>query len=216
MSDAIKGLFGGSDDDPDERIKKIGADPGAARSFVSRYLDGDPSEGYDQDEAADNFRKVTQNASPEQLQRATRQALGQMNPSQRSDFAKMLQQRQARGGGDVPIQQAGDRSGGAASGGEMGIDDLLGGMLGGAGGGGLGDIFGGLLGGGAQGGLGGMLGGLLGDDNDDDRSRTGAQPGGGGGSMFGGLGDLLNSPAGKALIGGIAAYGMKEILDGNK
>jgi hypothetical protein len=224
MSDAIKGLFGGGkDDDPDDKIKKIGLDPGHAKNFVNRYLDGDPSEGYDKDEAAENFRKVAQNASPEQLQRATRQALAKMNPSQRSDFAKMLEQRQSRGGGNVPIQQAGDRTGGTASGGDVGIDDILGGMMGGAGGGGLGDIFGGLLGGGSGGsgsqggGLGGMLGGLLGGDDDSDRSRTGAQSGGGGGgSMFGGLGDLLSSPAGKALIGGIAAYGMKEILDGKK
>ncbi len=197
MSDAIKGLFGGGgDNDPDERIKKIGADPGEAKSFISRYLDGDPTEGYDENEAASNFQRVAQNASPDQMQRATRQALEHMSPGQRSDFAKMLQQRQASGG-NVPIQQAGDRT--AGSGGDgMGVDDILGGLLGGGGGGGLGDIFGGLLGGG----------------NDNSRSQTGTQSGGGGGGMLGGFGDLLSSPVGKAVIGGIAAYGMKEILDG--
>jgi hypothetical protein len=220
MSDAIKSLFGGGDDnDPDEKIKKLGADPSEARSFVSRYLDGDPSQGYDENEAASNFQRVAQNASPDQMQRATRQALENMSPGQRSDFAKMLQQRQASGG-NVPIQQAGDRT--AGGGGGMGVDDILGGLMGGGGGGGggLGGILGGLLGGGGGGGgsqgggLGGMLGGLLGGgDDDSDRSRSGTQSGGGG-SMFGGLGDLLGSPAGKALVGGIAAYGMKEILDG--
>lgn len=195
MSDEIKGLFGGGNDDPDERIKKIGVDPGEAKSFVSRYLDGDPSQGYGDDEAVANFQRVAQNASPDQMQRATRQALEHMNPSQRSDFAKMLQQRQASGG-NVPIQQAGDRTA-SGGGGDMGIDDILGGLLGGGGGGGLG----------------GILGGLLGGGDDSARPQTGAQSGDGGG-MFGGLGDLLSSPAGKALIGGIAAYGMKEILDG--
>ena len=200
MSDAIKGLFGGGkDDDPDDKIKKIGLEPGQAKSFVNRYLDGDASEGYDKDEAATAFEKVAQNATPEQMQRATRQALENMNPGQRSDFAKMLQQRQASGG-NVPIQTAGGgtASSGTASGGEMGVDDILGGLLGGAsggggGGGGLGDLFGSLLGGGGGGSKGGGLGGML-----------------------GGLGDLLGSPAGKALIGGIAAYGMKEIMDGKK
>jgi hypothetical protein len=215
MSDAIKGLFGGGkDNDADDKIKQIGLDPGNAKSFVNRYMDGDPSEGYDQDEAANAFQKVAQNATPDQMQRATRHALENMNPGQRSDFAKMLQERQASGG-NVPIQQAGDRTaGGAAPGGDMGIDDILGGLLGGAsggGGGGLGDLFGGLLGGGGGGrSQGGVLGG---GDDDSSRTQTGAQAGGGGG-MLGGLGDLLSSPAGKALIGGIAAFGMKEILDG--
>lgn len=230
MADAIKGLFGGGkDDDPDEKIKKIGLEPAQAKSFVNRYLDGDASEGYDKDEAVSAFEKVAQNATPEQMQRATRQALENMNPGQRSDFAKMLKERQASGG-NVPIQTAGGgtASSGTASGGEMGVDDILGGLLGGAsggggGGGGLGDLFGSLLGGGSGGsqsgggGLGGMLGGLLGGGDDDStRTQTGAQAGGGGGGMLGGLGDLLSSPAGKALIGGIAAYGMKEIMDGKK
>ncbi len=193
MSDAIKSLFGGGNGDADERIKHLGADPDEAKSFVSRYLDGDPSQGYDEHEAAANFQRVAQNASPEQLQRATRQALEHISPAQRSDFAKMLQQRQASGG-NVPIQQAGDRTTG---GGGTGVDDILGGLLGGGGGG-----------------LGNILGGLLGGGNEHARSQTGTQSGGGGGSMFGGLGDLLGATAGKALIGGIAAFAMKEILDG--
>ena len=42
-----------------------------------------------------------------------------------------------------------------------GLEDLLGGLLGGGGGGGAGDLLGGLLGGGAAGGVAGGLGGLL-------------------------------------------------------
>lgn len=225
MSDRLKGLFGDGDDDDEtkETAKRIGVDPGQAKGFVNRVLDGDPSEGFDDDEAVSNFEKVSRNASPEQMERATRQALGNMTPNQRGDFAKMLQQRQA-GEGMVPIQRAGERGTGGG-GGDMGIDDILGGLMGGGGGGGgLGGMLGGLLGGGGGGssqgggggGLGGMLGGLLGGgDNDDNRSRSqsGAQTGGQGGGMMGGLGDLLGSPAGKALVGGIAAFGMKELLE---
>lgn len=220
MADALKGLFGGgggSDDIKD----KLGVEPDHANDFVNRYMQGDPSEGFDDDEAVSNFNRVSQNASPETMERATRQALGNMTPNQRGDFAKMLQQRQAEGG-TVPIQRAGERGGGG-SGGEMGIDDMLGGLMGGGGGGGLGGMLGGLLGGGGGGsqsgggGMGGMLGGLLGGGDDDgdrtrSRSQSGAQAGGQGG-MFGGLGDLMGSTAGKALIGGIAAFAMKEMMD---
>ncbi len=218
MADALKGLFGGGSDDIKD---KLGVDRDQADDFVGRYMQGDPSQGFDDDEAVNNFQKVAQNASPEQMERATRQAVGQMTPGQRGDFAKMLQQRQA-GEGMVPIQRAGE--GGAMSGGGgAGVDDILGGLMGGGGGGGLGGMLGGLLGGGGGGsqsgggGLGGMLGGLLGggggDDDNRSRSQSGVQAGGQGGGMMGGLGDLLGSPAVKGLVGGIAAIGMKELLD---
>jgi len=61
---------------------------------------------------------------------------------------------------------------------------------------GSGDPLGGLLGG-----LGGMLGGVM---------------GGGASSTQGGsspAGDLLGGPLGKAVLGGVAAYGMKKMMD---
>lgn len=216
MADALKGLFGGGSDDIKD---KLGVEPDRANDFVNRYMQGDPSEGFDDDEAVTNFQKVAQNASPEQMERATRQALGNMSPNQRGDFARMLEQRRA-GGGTVPIQRAGEGGSAGSGGGGMGVDDILGGLMGG-GGGGMGGILGGLLGGGGGGGsqggggLGGVLGGLLGGGDDDSdrtrpRSQSGAQAGGG---MMGGLGDLMGSAAGKALIGGIAAFAMKEMMD---
>ena len=86
------------------------------------------------------------------------------------------------------------------------------------------DLFGGLLGGAAGGAaagsagampdIGGLLGGLLGGGpgmSPDVAAHTQAgedDPG-----MFGGLGDFMGSPLGKAAIGGIAAFAMKEMLD---
>ena len=154
MSDALKGLFGGGGDDVKERL---GIEPDHANDFVNRYMDGDPSEGYDEDEAASHFQAVAQRASPEQMERATRQALTNMKPGQREDFARMLQQRQA-GEGFVPIERAG---GGGSQGGGMGVDDILGGLMGGGGGGGLGGFGGGMGGmGGGMGGMGGGMGGM--------------------------------------------------------
>ena len=160
MSDAIKGLFGGGkdeDNDPDEKIKKIGLDPGHAKSFVNRYLDGDPSEGYDKDEAAESFREGGQERLPRADGTGHPPGTGEHEPWPALRLRQDARAAPGRGGGNVPIQQAGDRSaGGGASGGDMGIDDILGGLLGGAsgggggGGGGLGDLFGSLLGGGGQ------------------------------------------------------------------
>jgi hypothetical protein len=125
------------------------------------------------------------------MQRATRQALERMPTNQRAQLQEMLQQRQS-GQGGVDIQRTGGQAGGGGGG---GIDDLLGGLMGGggaSGGGGLGNILGGLMGGGGA------------------ASQGGAVDTGGSG---GGLGDLMKSPAGKALIGGIAAFAMKELMD---
>jgi hypothetical protein len=182
----LKGLFGGGQSagtpvSPEHKA--------AAKDFVARYEQGDPSEGYSTDEASKYFNAALQHASPDQLQRASQKAVAKMNPDQRAAFAEMLKQRQAAGGGTVQIQHADGSRGGTQGG---GLDDILGGLLGGAGGGGLGNILGGLLGGGQAG------------------TQTGFQQGGGEG---GGLGSILSSPAGKAAIAGVAAYAMKEIFD---
>jgi hypothetical protein len=225
VTDKLKGLFGGGEknDDTDEQKAK-------ARDFINRFSQGDPSEGYSKEEAAQHLQTALQKASPETIQRATRQAVENLNPDQRAQFAEMLKQRQA-GQGMVQINRTSDGGGtqtGAASGGDGGgLDDILGGLLGGGGaaGGGLGGILGGLLGGasggssgGGGGGLGNILGGLLGGGGDQkaDSSPGFAQAdasGGGGDSLLGGLGDLLDSPIGKTVLAGVAAFAAKEMLD---
>ncbi len=85
---------------------------------------------------------------------------------------------------------------------DKGMEDLLGGLLGGgSGSGGLGSLLGGLMGGGAQGGdagdMAGMLGSLLG-------GGSSAQPAGGSGGLGGLLGGLLGGGgnAGQTSFGG--------------
>jgi hypothetical protein len=92
--------------------------------------------------------------------------------------------------------------------GGFGADDMLGGLLGGLLGGGMAqqprgsrqtdnnpfdDLFGGLFGGG--------------DDEQVPQQRQQPQ------SQGGGVGDILSSPLGKAVLGGIAAFAMKEMMD---
>jgi hypothetical protein len=203
MSDQLKGLFGGGQDKDEAKTK--------ARDFINRYSTGDPAEGYSREEAADRFREVLQRASPEQIQRATRRAVENMPENERAAFGQMLEQRKA-GQGMVDIERTGGTGGATAANDPLG--GLLGGLLGGgtAGGaaGSLDDLFGSMSGG-QGGGLGGMLGGLFGG-GDETKPQTGAADSGGG-DPLGAIGDLMSSPAGKALIGGIAAFAMKEMID---
>jgi hypothetical protein len=186
MESTLKQMFGGGSFESDDKTKQ-------AKDFVNRYEDGDPTEGYSKEEAIEHYKQVAQHASPETMQRATKQAVEKLNPDQRQAFATMLQQRQS---GQVQRQVPQESNQGG------GIDDILGSLLGGGGagqassGGGIGNIFGSLLGGG---------GGAT--------ANTGAVEGHGDG---GGIGDILGSSVGKAVLGGIAAYAMKEILDNRK
>ena len=193
----LEGLFGGGRDLDDDRD--------GARDFVNRVTTGRPEEGFSEQEAISRLQQAARQASPEQVQRAARSAVSRMDEGQRSDFAKMLQERM----GGV------DRSGSGGGGGGMDLGDMFGNILtggGGGGGGGLGGLLGGLLGGGGGGGLGDILGG--GDDRGTNRStQSGGSGGGGIQDMFGGL---LGSTAGKAALGGLAAFMLSELLDGKR
>lgn len=153
MDSMIKGLFGGGDDDNDRRSQ--------ASDFISRYEQGPVDQGYSDEEAYEQFQRVSQHADPDTIQRASEQAFSRMDPQQRAQFAQQLQQ---QGGGqagqvsDDPRQMAGMMS-------QMHRQNPggLAGLLGGGGGGsGVGDALGGLLGGGGNRGGGGFPGGTLG------------------------------------------------------
>jgi len=206
-----------------------------AQDFIGRVTTGDPMQGFDDDDIQRVTKDVLPNLSPEELQQAVKQSMQNLNQNMseadRSALNDMLNQRKAgqgmvditRGGESVPAGTA--PSGGGGSG---GIDDLLGGLLGGGGAGGadLDDLLGGLLGGGGQaspqgqsggGGIGGMLGGLLGGllGGGGASAQSGAtNPGGGGGGGLGDmLGDLIDSPIGKSIIAGAGAFAMKNLID---
>lgn len=176
MESMIKDLFGGDDDDRTPQ----------ARDFISRYETGPIDQGYSDEEAYENFQRVSRRVDPETMQRAAEQAFARMDPSQRAQVAQLLAQRSGQGTmsgrQDDPRQMAGmvsrmqrENPGGLAS--------LFG--MGGNGGGGIGETIGNLLGG-------------------DQSSRGGSNSGDGfpGGTL------------GKVALGGIAAFAMKEILGG--
>src|SRR5262245_45989219 len=206
VDSVMKGLFGGGDE---EEAKQEAA---KAEDFEKRYQEGDPAEGYSPEEAVEYYKKVAANATPEQLQQATKQAVEKLTPEQRADFAKMLEQRQA---GQVAPQTSAPAAAGVSAGG-MGVDDILGSLMGSLGGataqpgatsatptGSLTDILGSMLGGTGQPAASAQTGAT---------AQAGATPDAGGFD----LGALLSSPAAKAVLAGVAAFGMKEILGNRK
>ena len=178
MDSMLKELFGGEDDDRTTQ----------ARDYISRYEQGPIDQGYSNQEAYENFHRVSQRVDPATMQRAAEQTFARMDPSQRAQLAQYLQQQsgyQMTGAQDDPRQMAGmvsqiqrDNPGG--------LESLFGG--GSSGGGGIGEAIGNLLGGG------------------DDAQRSSGQRDEGGGFPGGTLG--------KIALGGIAAFAMKEMLGG--
>jgi hypothetical protein len=198
VDSALKGLFGGGDSDTEKAGAAGGnplgglfgggdpqADQEGARDFINRVTTGAPDEGFSQQEALARLAQASQQATPEQMQRAAERATSRLDENQRADFSKMLQERM--GGVD---------RGGTADGGQ---------------GGDLASMLGQLFSGG--GGMGGLLGGLMGGDQGNNRST---QSGGEGGGLDDMLGGLLGSRAGKAAIGGLAAFALAELLDGKR
>jgi len=228
-SGQLKGIFGGGEAGNDkDGGGEAGNDKdgdGKPDDFVQRYTTGNPNEGYTTEEARDRFQKVMKTASPEQIQMAAKKTVANLPEDQRKELSQMIQDRQ-QGKNMVQIDRTGNASTGGQSG-AGGLDDVLGGLLGGSGGGGLGDILGGLLGGASSGGgsgMGDILGGLLGGGSDDprpqnqptSRSQSGAveQQASGGGGIGDLLGGLLSGPQGKAIMGGIAAFALQAMQGG--
>ncbi|CAN5471062.1 hypothetical protein BH09CHL1_BH09CHL1_30550 [soil metagenome] len=223
MVDQLKGLFGGGsndDNNEDEKVTKL-------KDFAARYKDGDPNDGYDEDEAKAQLQQVLKKASPEQLQAAAKKTFDNLPEGQRAELAQMIESRK-KGEGLVNIQRTGDgavtTNAAASSSDGNPLGDLFGGLLGGSGGGGgdLGGLLGGLLGGssggssgGGGGGLGGLLGGLLGGGSKSTSTDNSATASGGGG-LDDLLGSILSGPQGKAILGGIAAFAADAMSNDDK
>jgi len=74
-------------------------------SFVNRYQQGAPAEGYSNQEVMQQYQQVVPQLSPQQFQQAAAQAFANLSPDQRMQFAQMLQQQAQQQGLNVPMQQ---------------------------------------------------------------------------------------------------------------
>jgi hypothetical protein len=214
MVDALQGLFGGGQgggggDRADRQAarqerraerqqqRSLHQDPALrqhAQDFYQRYTTGDNTQGYDPREAYQMYQQVGQDATPHQMQTALQQTVQNMTPQQRAEFDQMLQQRQ-RGQGAVTIPR-----------GAAGTDPGTGGLLGK-----IGELFHG----GSQGQPApptdhdGFLTHLFGGGQPAPAPST-RQDADDHGSVFPGF---LDNPLAKVVMGGVAAYGAKQIAD---
>jgi len=163
----------------------LGGDQGQQRQdFVKRYDQGSPWDGFDDNEAYQQYQAVAPRLSESQYRESAQEAFSRLTPEQRLEFGRWLQTQSRQRGATVPDLD-GD-----------GIDDRL-------------QDPGYLAGATTQlrtqqpGMLDSLLGGLMGGGGGN------ASPNNGSG---GGLGSLLSSPIAKAAIGGIAAMAMSKLM----
>ena len=76
------------------------------QDFVNRYEQGDPSEGYSDQEVLKRYGEVSHAVPPDQYAQAAQEALSKLSPEERAAFVKMLQDRAAARGVPLPRQLA--------------------------------------------------------------------------------------------------------------
>ena len=78
------------------------------RDFVDRYERGNPSEGYSDQEVLKRYGEVSHAVPPDQYAKAAQEALSKLSPEDREEFLKMLQERAAARGVELPGKVASD------------------------------------------------------------------------------------------------------------
>jgi hypothetical protein len=78
------------------------------KDFVTRYEQGDPSEGYSDQEVLKRYGEVSHAVPPDQYAQAAQQSLSKLSPEDREEFLKMLQERAAERGVKLPGKVASD------------------------------------------------------------------------------------------------------------
>jgi hypothetical protein len=78
------------------------------KDFVNRYEEGDPSEGYSDQEVLKRYGEVSHAVPPDQYAKAAQEALSKLSPEERAEFLKMLQERAAERGVKLPGKVASD------------------------------------------------------------------------------------------------------------
>jgi hypothetical protein len=78
------------------------------KDFVDRYEQGDPSEGYSDQEVLKRYGEVSHAVPPDEYAQAAQEALSKLSPEERAEFLKMLQERAAARGVKLPGKVASD------------------------------------------------------------------------------------------------------------
>src|SRR5262245_17971633 len=78
------------------------------KDFVKRYEQGDPSEGYSDQEVLKRYDEVSHAVPSDEYAKAAQEALGKLSPEERAEFLEMLQERAAARGVKLPGEVASD------------------------------------------------------------------------------------------------------------
>src|SRR6187455_487212 len=78
------------------------------KDFVKRYEQGDPSEGYSDQEVLKRYGEVSHSVPPDQYAQAAQESLSKLSPEDREEFLKMLKERAAERGVKLPGKVASD------------------------------------------------------------------------------------------------------------
>jgi hypothetical protein len=145
------------------------------RDFVKRYEQGDPSEGYSDQEVLKRYGEVSHSVPPDQYAQAAQEALSKLSPEERAEFVEMLQERAAARGVKLPGRAASDPS-------DLGkvLRDLHEKP--------------------------GQLRDILGGPGAQSQGQAGSSP----------ITDMLSSPMAKAVLAGIAAIVVKNMMGSSK
>ncbi len=76
------------------------------QGFVNRYQQGQPWEGYTDQEVMNRYQQVAPNLSPQQYQQAAQQSFERMTPEQRMQFGQYMQQQAQQQGFQAPFPDA--------------------------------------------------------------------------------------------------------------
>jgi hypothetical protein len=72
------------------------------KDFVKRYEQGDPSEGYSDQEVLKRYGEVSHEVPPAEYAKAAQESLSKLSPEDREEFLKMLRERAAERGVKLP------------------------------------------------------------------------------------------------------------------
>jgi hypothetical protein len=165
------------------------------KEFVDRYTTGDPSEGFTADEAIAHLREMRDEMSPAEFRQAMKKTLENLPPERRDEVIAMMQRYKQAADTGAPdrVTSAAPQSSpiaGAAASNDAAFGTMLNSLMGsGAGSADFGAIFDDLR----RGGLSASA------------TKAGTQP------TEADFEALLNSPLARAVLGGVAAYGMQNM-----
>jgi hypothetical protein len=190
-----------------QRRKADAATRHSRKEFIERYTTGDPSEGFTTEEAITHLREMREEMNPEEFRRAMQRTLEHLPPSQRDDFIRIMREHQT--GAAQPAAGGAATAAGAQAGEAMAREESTPSAAAGAHADPFGGLLTGLMGGGAVGEGGVGVGDLLNDLARGGLRAPATQPGKE--PTEADFRALLNSPLGRAVLGGVAAFGMQEM-----